>query len=245
MKKFLLSQNTSFPFTNFGLQHILILILTILCFIIIYVNQSKLQMLNYKQDKKIRFTIIIVLLLNMFIYRVSYMYYGVYDIKLHLSLYLCHITNYLFVILLLINYKTFYKIIYGLSWISCFVSILYPSLSEGIDSFIFYTFFISHNLLLVFTTLMMVINNLKFSLCDCFKSIICAIMIIVFTYVVNYDFGTRFNTPNSILYNFDNLYVVNIYLKYLLLFLIGLIGLLAGYIINKIYSCRRKNEKSI
>ena len=242
MREFFLSENMNFPFKNFGIQHIMMLIFTIICFIFIFIYRKKFTKLNIESQKKIRLIIGLIILISMLSYRISYMYYGVYDIKKHLSLYYCHIVNYIFVLSLVINNKKFYKIVYILSWISL-ITIVFPDISTGIDSYIFYQFFISHNLLIVFSTFMLVLNNQKIELIDLFKGIIIANFIILFTYVINFDFGTNFNTPLSIFYGT----IVSIY-KYtyfegcLFLNLIALIDGMIGYLVSKVYYISSKQE---
>lgn len=168
----------------------------------------------------------------MLIYRLAYIYYGVYDVKVHLDLYYCHIVNYLFVLSLLLNYKPFYKIVFGLSWAGSIWTVFFPDLSGGIDCFIFYQSFISHNVLLVFTTIIIIIKNIKLNSLDCIKSILFSIGIMGFTYIINYDFGTKYNNPALILKGYISLTTTQ---KYLILVLMGICGIIVGKIINYIY----------
>lgn len=232
MRDFLLSKNSNYPFSLFGMQHIIMILITIFLFIIIYLLKNRLIKTSQKKQKIVRLIILFILLINMLIYRLSYMFYGIYQIEIHLSLYYCHIVNYLFILALLINYNPFYKIVYGLSWIGAIWTVFFPDVSGGIDCFIFYTSFISHNLLLVFTTFILVIKKIKYKSLDFIKSIIICIIIITFTHLVNYDFGTNFNTLNSILGKYVNFGTV---LGYTCLFFMALIGNLIGFLINKIY----------
>lgn len=232
MKKFLLSFNSKFPFKIFGFQHLLMTIVTIILFIIVYKLKDNDKLKTKKNIKKIRIIISIIILLNMFIYRGSYMYYGIYNVKIHLSLYYCHIVNYLFVLSLIMNYKPFYKIIYGLTWIGSFCSMIFPDISGGIDTFLFYSLFISHHLMLVFVTLIMGINKIHFKFKDLLKSSISGIGILLITYCINYDFGTNYNRPSSVLYSFG---IRNEYIGFMILVIVGFIGGLVGLIINKIY----------
>ena len=239
MKDFLLSKNSDFSFTLFGLQHILTILITIFLFYTIYKAKDKLVILFKKKQKMIRIIIMVILALNMLIYRVSYMYYGIYQIEIHLSLYYCHIVNYLVILSLLMDYDKFYKIVYGLSWIGAIWVILFPDVSGGIDCFIFYTSFISHNLLLVFVTFILVVKKLKYNFWDFIKSTLWCAVIIIFTYLVNYDFGTNFNTLDSILGKY--LYFNNAILGYLCLFIMGSVGNIIGLIINKLCLLKRKS----
>lgn len=233
MKDFLLSKNSQFPFDLFGFQHILMLFITFALFILIFIYKPKLVELNAKTFNKIRNFMIIIILLNMFVYRGSYLFYGVYDIKIHLSLYYCHIVNYFFVFALIINYNPFYKIVYGLSWMGGLWSILFPEFQGGIDSFIFYSFFISHNLLLIFTTFILNIRNIRYKFKDLIKSLFVAVLIFVFTNLINYEFNTKYNTPISILGKYSYYGILR---GYDILILAGFVGNLIALCINKIYT---------
>lgn len=240
MKKFFLSENRNFPFKLLGVQHISMLIITLFLFILVFKFKEKLIKLNNKNFKLLRIIIGLMLLLNMFVYRFSYMYYGIYDIKIHLSLYYCHIVNYMFVAALIINYMPFYKFVYGLSWIGSIWTVLFPNFNVGIDCFILYNSFISHNLLILFTTLIMTIKKINYSIKDCFKCMIGAITIFLFTYMINYDFGTNFNSPHSILGIYSNYSIIK---GYDILFIMGLIGGVLGLIINKFILKKYKRRK--
>ena len=191
MENFLLSRNFKFPFSLFGVQHIFLIVLTIILLLLMYKFRLKIISNlnnNLKKQKKV---MAIIILGNMLVYRISYMIYGVYNIKIHLSLYFCHIINYMFVLALVLNYKSFYKIVYGLSWIGPFFAVFFPSLTVGLDCFGFYSFFISHNLLLIFTTYLMIVNKIEYDFKDFFKCLFYSFSIIIFTYFINYAFGTN------------------------------------------------------
>ena len=230
MRDFLLSKNTNFSFKLFGIQHIIMLLITLIAFVLIFILKKEIIKIETKKFKVIRIIMALMLFINMFVYRVSYIYYGVYDIRVHLSLYFCHIVNYIFVILLIINRKKFYKLGYVLSWIGSIWGILFPEISQGFDCFIFYSIFISHNLLSIFATFIMCRYEIKIYFLKDIKYFVFAVCIVLFTYVVNYDFGTNFNKPN-----WDMLMRFNEYLRYVILLILGFIGYIVSYITNKIY----------
>lgn len=232
MKDFLLSIDSNFPFEIFGKQHMLMLIITLYLFVIVFIFRKRLSKMNERQFNILRKVCAFIILFNMLIYRGSYIYYGIYDIKIHLSLYYCHIVNYLVVIALLINYNPFYKIVYGLSWIGTIWAVIFPDLSSGVDCFGFYTCFISHNLLLFFVITIVVIKHIKYNFKDFIKSLIIAIIIFSLTNVVNYDFGTNFNSPYSLLGEYVRFSLIG---GNDILFILGVIGNIVGLLINKLY----------
>lgn len=232
MKKFFLSRYTKFDFNLFDFQHICLIIITIIGLILIYKYRKKIINLKEVKIKKIRYLFVFIILINMFLYRGSYLYYGVYNIKIHLSLYYCHLVNYIFVFFLFLNYKKFYKISYILCWIGAFWTVLFPDISGGIDCFIFYCSFISHNLVLIFVTFMVVVNKLKITIKDLLIGIFICFILFFITYLINIDFGTNFNSPYSILKDYV---ILSEKLRYLLLFVLGLISAFVSYVLNKFY----------
>lgn len=230
MRDFFLSNNTNYPFELFGFQHCVLLLITMFAFLLMFVLKKRIMDINNKKFRIIRIVMGIIIFFNMFIYRVSYMYYDVYDIKIHLSLYYCHIVNYLFVISLIINYKLYYKMIYILTFIGSVWAILFPQINEGIDCFIFYTTFICHNLLSIFVTFIMCNFKIKMHFLKDIKYFIYAILIVLFTYLINIDLGTNYNEPNWPIFN----QYVNYY-RYIFLLLLGFIGYVVSFVINKVY----------
>lgn len=208
------------------------ILITVLTLVIIYICRHKIKKISDKNMKRLRFFIIVIILLNMILYRGSYIYYRVYNIKVHLSLYYCHLINYFFVFCLYINKKTLYRIVYTLIWVGAFWTVLFPDISGGIDCFIFYSSFISHNMILCFVTFIVVANNVELSIFDLIKAIFICFVIFFVTYIINIDFGTNFNSPYSILKDYVN---ISLGARYLLLIVLGLISSFVGYIINKLY----------
>ena len=77
MKNFLLSRNNRFPFKMFGIQHLFMTIVTIILFIIVYKLKDNDKLKTKKNFKKIRIIISIIILLNMFIYRIIYVLWNI------------------------------------------------------------------------------------------------------------------------------------------------------------------------
>ena len=237
MRDFLLPYNTKFPFNLFGNQHKICICLTILLIMLLYIKKDKIK--KMKHQKVFRYIFSIVLLSNLLIYRISYMYYGLYNIKIHLSLYYCFLINYFFIIGLIINYKPFYKKIYILWWIGCFWAILFPDLSVGIDRFLFYSFFISHNLLFVFILFIVIYNNLNINFKDLCIGFLIALSIFIVSNIINIDFGTRYNAFD---FMFKDIYFDTKMHKQLYLVMAGLVSGFVGYILSKIFISTKKGK---
>lgn len=79
---------------------------------------------------------------------------------------------------------------------------------------------------------------------DLVKGIVIANLIVLFTYVINYDFGTYFNDPTDL---FDGtkmgIYEYNYFKGYLLLNVIAFIGAIIGYTVSKIFFIGIKNNE--
>lgn len=124
-----------------------------------------------------------------------------------------------------------------LCWIGPIWVIFFPEIDRSFDCYIFYSSFISHNLLSVFTTFIICKYRLKMNFLRDIKYFLFAVSIVLITYLINYDFGTNFNKPNWYI-----LMKLEKPLKYLVLFSLGFIGYAISFVINKIYM-GGKNEK--
>lgn len=91
---------------------------------------------------------------------------------------------------------------------------------------------------------MLLTCNSDVSFKDLVKGIVIANLIVLFTYVINYDFGTYFNDPTDL---FDGtkmgIYEYNYFKGYLLLNAIAFIGAIIGYTVSKIFFIGIKNNE--
>ena len=101
IREFFLDEKPGIPFKLFGGIHFGCLAILIISLIMVYKYRHKIKNIKDENKKKIRLTMFIILISNMLIWYGSYIYYGVYDIRVHLPLHFCFIAGNLFMIYLL------------------------------------------------------------------------------------------------------------------------------------------------
>lgn len=190
MKRFFLNTSTSIPFKLGGMIHICCILLLISGLLIIYVNKDRIK--SIKNKGKIKIIMFLIMFFNMFIYYISYAYYGVYDWKVHLPLHFCFISGILFMIYLITNKQCIFKIVYFFSLAGPLPAVLFPDLKTSFDSFIFYQYFISHHLFIIFSFFVLYLDNVYIKFNDMIKSIIVSICILMTMALFNTIFGTNY-----------------------------------------------------
>ncbi|MEG2351372.1 MAG: YwaF family protein, partial [Bacilli bacterium] len=113
MREFFLDEKIVNPFKIFGITHFICILIVILGMVLIYRHSSKIKkIVNKLRLKHIMF---IILFSNMAIYYGSYIYYGVYDWRVHLPLHICFIAGILFMIYLINGNPKIYKVSFFMS----------------------------------------------------------------------------------------------------------------------------------
>lgn len=247
MKEFFVDETIGIQFNQFDIQHTICLLATLISIFFILLFQNKIKLISLKKIKILRIITATIIILNMIIYRGSYLIYGKYILSRHLSLYLCHIIGYVYAADLLLNGKKAFRKIYFLIFISPLFSIIYPDLQSGVDCYLFYSSFISHNFVIISSVFFVCAYNVKPNLKDGFVAYVIAVVIVLFTYMINYDFNTVFNMPKSLFYEIINKYNIVPVKQYLILIICGIIGLFVGelvLILKKLLGRTKKNEIS-
>ena len=192
MKEFFLDENIKMPFILFGKIHIGCILILILSLFIIYLSRNKIKKIDSYKKRNIKIIMFIILSGNMLLYYGSYIYYGVYDWKVHLPLHFCFISGILFMIYLLNNKKNLYKIIFPLTFIGPLPAIFYPDLTSSFDYFVFYQYFISHHLLMIFSYFILYLDDFTIEFKDTIKTFILANIIFISMFIFNNIFNTNY-----------------------------------------------------
>lgn len=190
IREFFLDEVVSIPFHLFGIIHFGCLAILIFLLIAIYRNRNKIKQI--KNKKKIKIAMFILLMINMLIWYGSYIYYGIYDIRIHLPLHFCFIAGNLFMLYLITGWKSLYKVTFFFTFIGPLPAVLFPDLVSSFDAYIFYQYFISHHLLMVFSYFTFYMDDITITYKDAVKTFIWGNILFITMMNVNEIFGTNY-----------------------------------------------------
>lgn len=250
MKRFLLNTNTSnLIFESFSFIHIISIILVVIVFILILYNKKKLISINKSNKKIIRIIFGLILVIFYIIRRGSFLYYGVYNWKNHLSLGFCNMTSLLFIFYCFTGNKKIYNICYYCTFSGPLLSILIPSVNIGINNYAFINFIMIHHFIFLMNLLFCIFEKKKSSKKDFITAYIIMIMYMFFCYSFNYIFGTHYNYLDNFLNDYiRNLNFVSKIINYdslgfIILVMIGTGMVLLGYNFLKLIESEENYEK--
>ena len=244
MREFVVDDFPGISFNLFGITHLLCLTILVVGLILIYIYRNKIENLSKFTKTKIKITMVIIWLLNRFIYVGSYMHFGIYDWKANLPLHFCFVTGYMFVIGILFKKKNLLKIVYFFAFMGPFTATIWPDLRSSFDYFIFYEFFISHHLFVLFMFFTFYMEKIKIVKNDLYKGIFWANVLFLFVFIFNNYFGTNYimseKLPDHILTLYPFLKSINY--PIIILEVTGLVVIFLSYI--PVY-LRNKENKSL
>ena len=197
MKNFLLNQNNDVILKIFSVEHIMIVIFTLLIVMLIINNKEKFIDINLKQQKIYRYVLVIILITNFIIRRGSFIYYDVYDWHNHLDINFCNFTSIMFLIYGITGSKKIYNICYYMAFIGPLLSIIIPSVNLSPLNYSFYSFFILHHMVFIFNIIFMFIEKKEYSKSDYKKSCIFLIIYFILVYIFDYFMKVNYNFPIS------------------------------------------------
>ncbi len=180
-----------FNFEVFGWIHILITVVMLIGIFLIYIHREKINAIK-NQSKIFRYSISIIMLVNMIVYYLEAIINGRYSLEIHLPLHLCFISGFFFMYVLITNNKKLFKYAYFFSFIGPLPAIIFPDLITGFDRFIFWHFIISHHLFLVASQYCLFVLNWEVSKNDIIKSFGVANIYFLFILIFNTTFNTNY-----------------------------------------------------
>ena len=203
MREFFVDNHVGIPFYMFSWIHFLLIILTSIIVYIIYKFRNDIR--NIKMKKKIRYVIALIMFLNMTIYYGAYVYYGVYNWKVHLPLHLCFISGYLFMYALVCNNIKLRKLAYFMAFIGPLPAIIWSDLNS-VDSFVFIQFIISHHFFLCVNLFVYYMDNLSINISDVKKVFVFVNTIFIVMLIFNVIMNTNYIMTKSFPETFLELY---------------------------------------
>ena len=241
MREFFLDEVPGISFNLFGITHIMCLLVLFGGLLLIYLFQDKIAKISEKDAKKIKLGMIGVWLFNRFLYVGSYIYYGIYTWKEDLPIHFCFITGYLFVLYVLTNKKSLFKLTYFMAFVGPLTATIWPDLTSSFDYYIFYEFFTSHHLFVLFVFFVYYMDKVKITKKDMWKSFTFANGVFLFAIIFNQLFGTNYIMSKELPQHVLNLYPFLEYINkpIVILEIVGFIVMLLAFI--PVYFKNKKN----
>lgn len=206
LREFFLNLNNTSSITLFSIPHILMISITfILAFIIIY-KRYKISKIPPKLYNIMRILFGIVLVLNFILRRGSFIYYNVYNWRIHLDINFCNFTSIMTIIYCFTNNKKILNICYHMAFIGPLIAIILPSYNLMPYGYAFYSFLILHNGVFLFILFSIFANKLEWSKERRFQTIKFLIIYYVIIFTFDYFFKVNYNMPLS----FVNVSITNI-----------------------------------
>lgn len=239
------SESGGLPFNLFDIQHIAVTIVTIIAVLLIYFNREKLK--KFKHMKALRYSVAILLFINMAIFYIIFIVNGEYTWKEHLPLHLCFITGYLFMFVLITGNKKLFKIVYFFTILGPLPAIVWPEIAQGCNRFIFWQFFISHHFLIISSMFCLFVLDYKVEKRDMYRAFFYGNVYFFIMYIFNLIFGTNYVMSTELPKHVVAIYPFLEYLNYPIIWLeiTGIAAVLLAYIPVKIINKKHKEEAII
>lgn len=244
MREFFVDEIPGMTFTLFGPIHIALIFILVLGLFLIYEYRHEIKNLSDKTKSMIKYGLILVLYLNMFIYYNGYSYYGIYTWKNHLPIHFCYISSFSFMIALLLNKKNWLNVIYFFTFIGPLPAIIWPKMVSSFDTFIFYQWIISHHVFLLGSFFLYYMYDLEIGKRDFCKVIVLANLVFIFATIFNYLFDTNYIFSNEIPEYIFKLYPFLRHFNYPII-LLEITGIIMALIASIPILLKRKDQKMI
>ena len=192
LKEFFVDENITIPFKLFGKTHLFLIAFVLLGLMIIYFNRKRLYQLSNVLKRRIVVIFAIILLLNMIVLYVSSFYYQTFDYKTMLPFHLCYLSNYFYIIAVILKKENRYSYLYFLAFLGPIPAIIFFDVVSVWESFNFYLYVISHHLLVIMGLCTFYLYPRKVELKHVFKLVVVLNIIYFLMKIFNYYFGTNY-----------------------------------------------------
>lgn len=192
-----------------SIEYYIITLVTFLSIILIYIFRNKLKKLL--DENKTRMFMGIILLSNMIIYLLSKGLSGQFRYVELFPIHLCYITNLAIGYMLITNKKEMFKYLFYFVMIGPLPSVLIPEIAFNYDRVGFWGFIISHNIILIFTSMLLFVYNYDVTK----KARKKTLELITLIYAILFLFNTFFHTNYLFQYSLpDHIYKIFPFFKY-------------------------------
>ncbi len=239
MREFLLNLNSEYQISLFSVPHIILTLITLMLVLLI-INKRKI-FVNLSDNKKkiIRLSFGILLLINLFVRRGSYIYYGVYDWHYNLDINFCNFTSIIFIFYCFSNNKKVLNICFHMAFVGPLLLIILPSSNLNPLGYSFYSFILIHHIVFIFAFIFIFMDNFKSDESQMFDVI--RFLIIYYTVIFTFDYiySVNYNYPltfvNSLFINqsfFCNIFDNNIIVFIIYFFVITIMLVLGNKVLK-------------
>ena len=192
LKEFFVDENITIPFKLFGKTHLFLIAFVLVGLMVIYFNRKRLYQLSNVLKRRIVVIFAIILLLNMIVLYVSSFYYQTFDYKIMLPFHLCYLSNYFYIIAVILKKENWYSYLYFLAFLGPIPAIIFFGVVSVWESFNFYLYVISHHLLVIMGLCTFYLYPRKVELKHVFKLVVVLNIIYFLMKIFNYYFGTNY-----------------------------------------------------
>ena len=192
LKEFFVDEVITIPFKLFGKTHLFLIAFVLLGLMIIYFNRKRLYQLSNVLKRRIVVIFAIILLLNMIVLYVSSFYYQTFDYKTMLPFHLCYLSNYFYIIAVILKKENWYSYLYFLAFLGPIPAIIFFDVVSVWQSFNFYLYVISHHLLVIMGLCTFYLYPRKVELKHVFKLVVVLNVVYFLMKIFNYYFGTNY-----------------------------------------------------
>ena len=192
LKEFFVDENITIPFKLFGKTHLFLIAFVLVGLMVIYFNRKRLYQLSNVLKRRIVVIFAIILLLNMIVLYVSSFYYQTFDYKTMLPFHLCYLSNYFYIIAVILKKENWYSYLYFLCFLGPIPAIIFFDVVSVWESFNFYLYVISHHLLVIMGLCTFYLYPRKVELKHVFKLVVVLNIIYFLMKIFNYYFGTNY-----------------------------------------------------
>ena len=192
LKEFFVDENITIPFKLFGKTHLFLITFVLVGLMVIYFNRKRLYQLSNVLKRRIVVIFAIILLLNMIVLYVSSFYYQTFDYKIMLPFHLCYLSNYFYIIAVILKKENWYSYLYFLAFLGPIPAIIFFDVVSVWESFNFYLYVISHHLLVIMGLCTFYLYPRKVELKHVFKLVVVLNIIYFLMKIFNYYFGTNY-----------------------------------------------------
>lgn len=211
LREFFVNENPKLLFEQFGLIHNIFNVIPVIGLILIYINRNKIAKIPKEKSKKFLKISAIIMLLNMIIFTVGFLWYGCFDYTKHLPLHLCFIANYMFMYGILFEKDWILKYTIFLCFIGPIPAILWPDMVSTIDNYEWWQYVISHHFFILVSFYSYYALGYKVELKNYIKTFIFTNFLMLIMYPFNLTFNTNYIFSTKIP---DNVMALYPWLKY-------------------------------